>query len=196
MQLRAELGGIAVVANPCGVGLKFEPESFVVHTQVSVAAARDDIRPDQLRILCHHANVSLRIAVIPKAINTEPTFMTIDQDQVVFQSHVGMASASTTAATEAAATTAAETAAAAKASTAATTETPEAAATAKTSTTTAAETPIVASRVETSKFSGTIIRAGTSTPRARAKLAPVYHAAAASPALRETIYVPLTEALA
>ena len=133
--------------------------------------------------------------------------MTIDEDQVVLQTHVGATSAAATAAaktTASAATKASTTAAAAaKASTTATAaETAEAAATAATETPTApAETSYIAASVEASKFSGTMIRAGPSATRActtwaGAELGAVHRTTAAAATLRKAIYVPLTDALA
>src|SRR6187401_1096226 len=105
MRLRWGGGNPRARGEPLVVGLERQPELVVVDAQISVVAADDCIRSNDLHFLRHHADISLVAAVVAEAIEAEPAVQMPEQDDVVLERDVRAASAAatTTAATSAAA---------------------------------------------------------------------------------------------
>src|SRR5262245_3879400 len=93
------------------VGLKLDPELFIVDSQVAVAAAHNGARHDRLHLLRHHADIGPVAAVVAEAIITDAVAEMAEQNDIMLEHHIRSPSAATTAATATAAAATAETAA-------------------------------------------------------------------------------------
>src|SRR5262247_3824239 len=80
------------------VGLKLDPELFIVDSQVAVAAAHNGARHDRLHLLRHHADIGPVAAVVAEAIITDAVAEMAEQNDIMLEHHIRSPSAATTAA--------------------------------------------------------------------------------------------------
>src|SRR5262249_59763856 len=88
---------------PTIIRLELHTECFVADPQVAVAPAHHRVGHHRLDFLRHHADVSLLAAIIAESIKTEAVVEPAKQRDDVPEQHVGMTSATLSAAASAAA---------------------------------------------------------------------------------------------
>src|SRR6188472_2061076 len=94
---------VRALAKPAIVGLEAHAQPVVVHAQDARRVAADRIRPDDLHLLCHYADIGLVTPVVCEAIEAKPVVELPEVGDVVLHGDVRAASAATAATTTSAA---------------------------------------------------------------------------------------------
>ena len=82
-------------SEPLIVALEVDAEPIVVHAQDALRIAADRIRPHELHLLRHDADIALVAAVVAEAIESKSVIETAEERDVVLDADVGAASAAT-----------------------------------------------------------------------------------------------------